>query len=435
MSTKLSTKELGEKLAAKRAELNGVFKEATVEGSNGELDLTQVKSIAGGVDVVLEEIKTRRLEIEDLEKDYQTRADLLELQQKNRDAMTKMSQPVNGARPSGKDSDDEGRLVKTMDDIAREFLESEGYAHAKRAGFKGTPISFKADGLIASKRIADRESKAMTTSSGYAQEVNRTGRNVFIGVEQPSLLDYITVTTTTQDTIYWMLETTETDNTAPVAEGAAMTESVIAFTEQSSPTRSVGTYLTVTEQQMENGEQVESLIGMRLPLLYDAKIDQQFISGNGSGQNLTGIYSNGDIQNHAKGSDSIPDAIYKSIDKVRTTNDFAEPNLVIIHPTDWQKVRLLKDNNGNYIWGSPADPSVDRIWGKAVYQTSRATLGSSLTGDFSIASIEGWLRRAAEIVVGLTSDDFVKNQLTMKILGRMALTVYRPKAFCTTTGL
>ena len=245
--------------------------------------------------------------------------------------------------------------------------------------------------------------------------------------------DLIPQTPTDQASIVYMEETTFTNNAATRAEGGQAGESALAYTERSKAVREVATFIPVTEIQLEDVAQAQSLVDNRLMTMLDLTEEVQLLTGDDNAPNLGG-FNTVVTQSQAKSTDPVPDAIYKGITKVRATG-FAEPSAIVIHPNDWQDVRLLRTTDGIYIWGNPSEAGPERVWGLPAVVTTAQTENTALLGDFQLYS-EIFRRRGANIKVSNShSDYFIKGKLAVRADKRLALAIYRATAFCKITGI
>ncbi|QES45261.1 phage major capsid protein [Streptomyces venezuelae] len=275
----------------------------------------------------------------------------------------------------------------------------------------------------------------LSESAGWAPPTVRTGRVVDYATRPIQVVDLIPQTTTSNTAVTYMEETTFTNAAAETDEGGTYPEAALALTEKSSLVRKIAVFLPVTDEQLEDVGQVQGYVDNRLPFMVRQRLDGQILNGNGTAPNLRGLLNVVGIQTQAKGSDPVPDAVYKALVKVRVTGR-AIPNAVVMHPTDWQNIRLLRTADGIYIWGNPSDAGPERIWGLQVAQTDAFTsAGTSLVGDFA-NYIELAVRRGIDVQVSNShSTYFVEGKQALRADMRAALVPYRPAAFCTVTGL
>jgi HK97 family phage major capsid protein len=394
--------EAQQKLAAKQDTLGKIFAEA---GDN--LDLTKVTSIDGDTKAKAEQIKAINDELTDLGAEVDRLKAVASAAEASADRAKATGEP-EGDRAIGE----------------RNRAKSFGEGFVKSAAFteKGQEATIEID------------LKTLLDTTGYVPETTRTGRVVDFATRPIQVLDLIPQTTTTQAAVTYMEETTFTNNAAEVAEGGTYPESALALTERTSTVRKVGTWLPVTDETLEDIPRAQQYIDNRLPFMVRQRLDSQVLVGNGTAPNLRGVLNVAGIQTQAKGTDPVPDAVYKAIVKVRTVG-FAMPDAYVTNPTDWQDVRLLRTADGIYIWGNPSEAGPERIWGLNVAQANGLTENTGLVGDFGNFS-ELAVRRGIETKVSDShSTFFVEGKQAIRADVRAAFVVYRPAAFCTVTGI
>jgi len=411
----MNWKELLEKLNVKRAELAAIFEKAKtkVDGQD-RYNLTPEQ---------LEDVRARNTEIDDLAKQVEDAKMIDEVYQRNAKAIKDGQRPASQL-PLGSGQPSAGSDQKQIKSLGRLFVESEAYKNRER----------KRDINVQLPEFDYLEAKTlMETGAGFAPQSIRTGRVAEYAHRRPVVADLIPQTPTEQAAIVYMEETTFTNNAATRLEGGQAGESALAYTERSKTVREIAHFLPVTEIQIEDVPVVESIINNRLLTMLDLVEEDQLLTGDDNAPNLGGFHTLV-TQAQAKGADPVPDAIYKGMTKVRATG-FAEPSAVVVHPNDWQDVRLLRTTDGIYIWGSPAEAGPERIWGLPAVITTAETENTALLGDFQLYS-EIFRRRGANIKVSDShSDYFIKGKLAVRADKRLALAIYRLTAFCKVTGI
>ncbi len=125
----------------------------------------------------------------------------------------------------------------------------------------------------------------------------------------------------------------------------------------------------------------------------------------------------------------------KAITKVSVTGR-ASPTAVIMNPTNWETIRLLKGaTNQDYVLGSPLIDVTPRLWGLPVLLTDAIAAGTALVGDFVLWST---LFRRNGVQVDVTdshSTNFIYNIVTLRCEERLLLQIKRGSAYCQCTSL
>lgn len=166
--------------------------------------------------------------------------------------------------------------------------------------------------------------------------------------------------------------------------------------------------------------------------------EDQLLNGDGSGVNLAGLLSREGVQTEtAAGGSDLADAVFRARTKVALATGLQADGLVM-HPLDYQNLRLAKDGNGQYFAGGPftgqygnggilQDPP---LWGLGnTIITTAVAQGTAIVGAGKAAATvyrKGGVRVEASNVDG---EDFTHNRFTVLAEERLALAVRRPSAF------
>jgi hypothetical protein len=248
-----------------------------------------------------------------------------------------------------------------------------------------------------------------------------------------TVLDAFSPGNTDQNSVVYLEESTSTSGAAETTEGDEKQESELVFTEREAPVRTIATVLPITAQLLDDVAACRDYVNTRLAFFVRQRLGSQLLNGDGAAPNLRGLLNVVGLQTQLKGTDPTPDAILKAMDKVRATG--YEPDCVLLNPTDWQDIRLLRTADGQYIYGSPAERGPQVSWGVPVIASSAVPVGTGIVGCFKLAC-QPFFRQDMTIAVSDShSDFFIRNKLMMRAECRVAFPVFRPAAFVQVTGI
>jgi len=231
-------------------------------------------------------------------------------------------------------------------------------------------------------------------------------------------------------TLEYVKETGFTNNAAPTAETVKKPESTMKFDLVSTTAKVIAHYVKASRQILSDASQLASYIDGRLRYGLAFKEEGQLLNGDGTGQNLLGIIP----QASAFAAPIDPAGTETNIDNIRLAMLQAQlaeypPSGIVMHPSDWARIELLKDTTGRYIIGNPQGVIGPTLWGLPVVATQAITVDKFLVGAFKLGAqvFDRWQARVE--VATENEDDFVRNLVTILAEERLALAVYRPEAF------
>lgn len=399
-------------LDAKRKALKSVFDEAGVD-----LDMALVKSLTGDNAAKAAEIKRLNTELSAIGVEVETLVDLEKAARGIREADEKANMPVGQMQhPAGPQPKPEQKSIGQL------FIESDTYT--KRSGSRGPQIEIPGVDI----------KTLMTTSAGWAPQSIRAPGYVESVQVRPNVVDIIPFTSTDQPAYIFMVESTFTNNAAGRAEGANNAgEAALALTATTFNIGEIAVWIPVTREQMDDVQGLQGYINNRLTLMIRQKLDAALLTGVGA-PSVTGILATAGIQTQAKGADPVFDALHKAMTLVEVTG-MALPNAIVMHPNDYEAMRLTRTADGIYILGSPMDPGPIRIWGLPIIRTMSETENTALVGDFAnyclLLQKQGLTFEFSDSHASL----FIQRTLAILASIRIIFPVTRPLAYATVTGI
>lgn len=225
---------------------------------------------------------------------------------------------------------------------------------------------------------------------------------------------------------YWDWDESTTVRAADmVAEGGTFPESTAKWKQYTMPIQKVGDTLPITEEFFEDEQMFYAELGMFLRTNVDIKINDQVVNGDGTGANLTGLFTS--ISAYTPVASGITDAsIYDLIVKLRESISASRGgkyrvNFALMNLVDINKMKLKKDANNNYILPPFVDRSGNVVDGLTIVEDNTVTANTMAVGDSRFARI--YERTGVEISTGTVNAQFVEDAMTLKIRKRLAFLI------------
>lgn len=330
--------------------------------------------------------------------------------------------PADGEKAAGTPGE---RLVS--DAAFKSWL---GAAGSQPADVKSLPNSpaVPVGGLKATiTGASDSYAGALITNDRYPRVETAYARDL-------SVLGLLTVASTTSDVVEYArvlpFGAGQSDNgAAPTAEGTAASESQMLFSKETAPVRDVRTFIPVSVRALQDAAQLQALVDAFIRTSISEELENQIISGDGTGENMLGILEVNGTQTQSWDTDAVT-SIRRAIRKVKV-NGKGNASAVVLHPEDDEAIDLLNES-GVYHFGGPAVASTPSIWGVRRVVSEAVPQGTAIVADWSAAVL--FERQALQVqVLNQHSDFAVKGLSAIYGNARAAFAVLNPAKFCITT--
>lgn len=388
-------KRVGNEFKAKHGELVGFYDEVKNRLNSGEALSTELKT---SVDKALTDIAGIRNEITDLA-------------QKSLAAAEKLDER-NKAEKSWGEQFVEAKSVKEMMD------------------------EYKSGGAsIAADRSAKLRAELKVVNSVNAGGLIRSYREpgvLALPREELSIRDLLPTIQISTSSVDYAVQSTRTNAAAPVAEAATKPYSDYVWTSSTVVVRTLAHLAKITRQAMDDAPRLMGEIDSEMRYGLRLVEDRQFLTGNGTGQNLHGIMPQATAFARPTGFPQMTGATNIDVLRVAMLQNviaLLPVDGIVLNDIDWAVIELTKTTDGAYLMANPAGVLAKRLWGTRVVTTPAMTADNFLVGNFALGAVI-YDRMLIEVLISTeNTDDFEKNLATMRAEERVAIAVKRPLAF------
>ena len=372
-----------------------------------------------------EEIKKRNDELASLGEKITELQDLESVKNANNDDM-EASKKVSGMPVYGEPE------VEAPKSLGQQFLESKAYSSFVDHGIKNIPM----------------ETKTTVTTSVWTRDTIYQQVIPAIEPDPNPVLDLVDSINTDQTTYYYLRETA-TNNAAEKAEGTAAPEDAFSYSAITAPVAKFITTLPITAELLEDQAGARAYFDGRLANHVLQRLEKQFIGGNGTAPNIQGILGTTGVNQVQYTSTAFPAnvggklrAILEGIKDIEE-NGKLFPDAMVMSPGAYEALAGQVDGNNNFMLGAAAQSGSPTVWGVPIVKSSQIGTAMSQNADVIIGKFGGGLaanhvfRRGMELQISdsAADGDFGKDILTVKASLRYASAIYKPQAFTKVEGI
>ena len=305
-----------------------------------------------------------------------------------------------------------------------------------RKGLSSPSVMVKDFGLFRQKELI---TGLADNSAGAFVNTDITGIYEPIGRYPVTMRDLINVRTTTSDTVEYVRQTKQVTEAAPTPESNV--KYVIGYPGEVPGTKpqgevhwevvhetvkTIAVYVGATKRALADVGQLRGLIDQELRDDLVDELETQLLTGNGVGENFTGLVNQPGTLLQAFNTNALITARQALTTLLVIGRSI--PTAFMFHPTDWEAIDLLRDLNGQFLRGSPFLSGPNTLWGVPVVQSFHIAQGAGWLANWRKAVL--WDREQATISATDSHEDwFIRNMIAILAEMRAAFGLIRPQAF------
>jgi len=335
-------------------------------------------------------------------------------------------------------------LQSTQQVLAK--MEIGGGAPGPRGG--GERVSAKvlaeAEGSLEALRNGTTKSVRMSLPSFFPQAATITSGDLYVPAERDSevygplrrpysVRDLLITRPTSAPSIEYLRGTRTGSAAIQAAEGDAKAELAMDFDLLQAPVKTIAAWIPASRQVLEDASMLGDYIDLELRDALRLTEDAQLLKGNGTGENILGLWAVASAYNRGTGtagavgaSDKPLDTMRRAITQLQLARGMATG--IVINPIGLEKLELEKDDEGRYMMSFEVTDSNGRtiVWRVPSVVTDAIGADEWMLGDFTRAARLYDRQQATVEVATQHADFFIRNKVAILAEERVALTVNRP---------
>jgi HK97 family phage major capsid protein len=314
-------------------------------------------------------------------------------------------------------------------DLGALFVKSIAFTEYSKSRKESPAVDFEAKTVF-------QTTTANSGQVGFAPQIIRSGLIVEYPVRKPKMDAILPSSRTTAPAIMYQEETVWVNGAIAVHEDDLRAgESEFKLEDKIETVKKIRVSLPISDDMMDDAPYMQDYVNNRLLTQLALKKDQDLLTGDGVGDNLLGLLNRPNILIRAVAQgEAVPDAVHRGMTQILLTSEYS-PNGIVMHPIDWENIRLMKTGDGVYIYGPPTELGPMRLWGINVVDTKALTQGTSLIGAFDAACTQSIRKDVTLSVATEHADNWMRGRVVIKAELRVALVVYRPSGLLKLTNL
>lgn len=232
------------------------------------------------------------------------------------------------------------------------------------------------------------------------------------------LLDIVSRGVADSNLISWVSQANKDGAAGGTTEGALKNQLDFDLVVDSQALKKRTAFIKVSDEMKDDISFITTEINNELTRELLKDIENQVYQGDDIGNNLNGIKSTAVA--FAAGTfgltvdnANIVDVLRVAMNQIRIAEQ-GEPTFILMHPSDVTSLKLVKvgSSDNRYIDELQLVGGNLTLDGIPIIETTLVTQDDYLVGNFSLATL--WDRGSIDIQMGLDSDDFTKNLMTIR---------------------
>ena len=259
---------------------------------------------------------------------------------------------------------------------------------------------------------------------------------VGVAHEPTRIMDLLPSTSMSTPVIEYIQHTSTTGTAGTVAPGGLKPSVTLNTAKLEARARKIAVTTKINDEDLEDFSAFLQYVSGELQRLVIDAENIQLLLGDGTGENLTGIFTTSGILTRVKAAspETGIDTLALAASDLRTGPALVPATVYAMSPNTWTALTLLKDTQGRYILGNPAEQDAAKLWGVPVVQSTGITAGWVLGMNGPDVGA-AYVRQGLTVQTDFGADGFEHNTTLFRCEERVALAIVKPSAAIKVTGL